>query len=499
MRRSLESHTNDKLLEWALVVAISLALFVPFLSLQYDTNGLIEAAAVESGELFHKNHVLYRVIGYGIYRALQFCGYSGRALVVLQAINAVCGALGIGFAYLAYRQATGSRAAAAGGAVLLSTSFTYWLFSTDASYITLAGGFGAGALAAFLCIRNPYVSGITSGVLTTLSVLTWQASVFLIPALILLSPVRVEDSRKAHVRRAVAYLVAACLFSGLCYFAVALIQSEHRDPASIMRWLTTYGENGTLPMWGRWETGRILTAAQSALRSFIPTPLAIPLSEMSRNVQLGRVAVDIALAGLAGLALLGLFRIHTRARYFLFAYACFMPFIVWWDPFEPKWFLIPNIFLAGFFAVAADPWLVRPRASLAIFSVLLFVAATNFITTVRPRHEDIGPDRRTAQCVAQRMKTNDLLIAAEWGWPDYLEYVENRRMLSVIGNFSSVEDRIETAHRQGGTVYTPDPAGYSISHLAWLRSQSGVTPQDLARLAGRPAFSCNGREIFLSR
>jgi len=83
-----------------LVTLAGLALYLPFLASQYDTNGVVEALAVESGQLFHKNHLLYRVIGYAVYRGLQFGGYSGRAIVVLQTMNAICGAVGIGLAYL---------------------------------------------------------------------------------------------------------------------------------------------------------------------------------------------------------------------------------------------------------------------------------------------------------------------------------------------------------------------------------------------------------------
>jgi hypothetical protein len=493
------SSNHNSLFEWTLVVIASLAIFLPFLALQYDTNGLIEAAAVESGDLFNKNHLLYRMVGYGIYRGLQFGGYSGRVIVVLQTINAVCGALGVGFAYLAYKHASKNRGAAATGTLLLACSFTYWLFSTDAAYVTLAGMFAAGSLAAFLCIRRPYASAIVAGVLTTLSVLTWQASLFLIPALIFLSPIRGEESRKTLVKHAGVYVVTACVLSAMSYAAVFLIHVGPRDISSLIRWFTSYSENGQLPMWGQWAPERVFIAAHSALRSIVPTPLAVPLSEISWTVKRGRIAVDIALAGVGILAFLMLSRIRTKGAWFLIAYACFIPFIVWWDPVEPKWFLIPNVFLAGFFAMASAPWFERAYASMAVLAIVLFVAATNFVTTMRPRHKEIGPDRGMAQCVAANMQPEDLLIAAEWGWPDYLEYIHDRRMLNVISQYSEVPTWLDHLRNTGGVAYLPDPAGYSETHLAWLRSQSGVPREDLNRLAGIPAFSCYGRNILRGR
>src|SRR5437867_2940712 len=120
------------LVQASLITVACLALFLPFLSLQYDTNGLVEASAVEAGDLLHKNHLLYRVVAYLAYRGLLHAGYSGKAILVLQSINALCGALGVGFAYVTYRRATNSALAAIAGTTLLACSFVYWLFSTDA-------------------------------------------------------------------------------------------------------------------------------------------------------------------------------------------------------------------------------------------------------------------------------------------------------------------------------------------------------------------------------
>jgi hypothetical protein len=38
--------------EFIVITTAALALFVPFISIQYDTNGVVEAQAVETGDLF---------------------------------------------------------------------------------------------------------------------------------------------------------------------------------------------------------------------------------------------------------------------------------------------------------------------------------------------------------------------------------------------------------------------------------------------------------------
>src|SRR5436190_11940797 len=106
-------------LEAAIVAILALGLYLPFLAIQYDTNGIAEAAAVEAGQLVNKNHMLYRPIGLAVYRLLQHFGYAGNSLLVLQTLNAVCGAIGIGLAYALFKWAARDRPAAVIGTVWL--------------------------------------------------------------------------------------------------------------------------------------------------------------------------------------------------------------------------------------------------------------------------------------------------------------------------------------------------------------------------------------------
>src|ERR1051326_949843 len=72
---------------------------------------------------------------------------------------------------------------------------------------------------------------------------------------------------------------------------------------------------------------------------------------------------------------------------------------------------------------------------------LLVIAGTNFITTIRPRHFDLGRDRRMAESVAEHMRSRDLFLAAEWGWPDYLPYVHGLATINVINEFARLQTR----------------------------------------------------------
>ena len=478
--------------EFAVAFAAAVTSFLPFLAIQYDTNGVIEALAVESGQLFQKNHMLYRPLAFVIYSSLHWLGYSAGALSILQVMNAVCGALAAAFAYVAYKRMTGNRLASAAGVLFLATSFTYWLFSTDAAYITLAALFASAGLACLLCGES-WICTIGAGIAVSFSVLTWEAAVFAVPAMALLLPAG------DRMKKLPAFTVTAGVLSTLAYLIAALGLHRWTGPLEFAGWLTSYGEGGSLPMWGKWESARILSAGASAVRSIVPALLAVPLSEITSTVQLGRIAVDLALAAFFFLTCFAAAKARSNALRFFAGYLCFMPFIVWWDPFEPKWFFIPNIFFAGFFACALTPWLHGRRAQAAIVVSVLLIAVTNFVTTIRPRHNQPGPDRLMAACVAAKMQPQDLIITAEWGWPDYLQYLHERRSLSAISEFSSLKDRLEMTRRAGGTAYIPDPGAYSEAHIAWLQSQSSVGREDLNRLAGAPAFSCYGRTIFVVR
>jgi hypothetical protein len=445
--------------------------------------------------------MIYRPLGLLVWRTAQFAGYDESSLTLLQAFNALAGAIGVGLAYVAFKRTAGNRAAALIGAVFIATSFTFWVCATDVFYLTLAGMFAAGAIA---CVV--YASStrwiVTAAILTALSICTWQASIFLIPALLLLLP------RNLRTLPAAATLAGtSVLLAGITYTVVAFTSRGLTTPRELWTWFTTYGETATLAIWGVWESTRIPVAAVTALDSILAVRLAATPYEWLHPVQLGRIAVDLALLAFVMLLLLAAIRLSPGGLRFLAGYGCFLPFIVWWDPGSHKWFLIPNLFLAGFLACSLVPWFQDKWARRAIISALLVIAGTNFVTTIRPRHFIIGMDRSMAECVAGHMDPSDLFVAAEWGWPDYLQYLHGRSAVNLINQsalfsdaaltLNSVRETIATTLDGGGKVYMADPRNYSETHIRWLESTAGLDSQNLASLGGSSSFVCYGRSINL--
>jgi len=499
MSKALPNRTV--LVESAVAAILALGLYLPFLAVQYDTNGIAEAVALESGQLIHKNHMLYRPIGFVAYHALQHLGYTGNSLTVLQVINALCGAAGIGLAYALFRWATGETGAAAIGAFWLATSFAYWLFSTDAAYITMAAMFACGAIVSVVYSQS-WRGVLLASLLTSLSILTWQASMFIVPAVVLLF---VAPAMRSVARPILIFAAGIVAISGFAYIFTAVESHGWMGMKELWTWLTSYVEKATLPMWGAWSSGRIGSASVSAVRSVLPTALAALPGQITPRVQLGRVAIDIAIIGFVVLLILAIVKMRLVSMYFILCYALFIPFIVWWDPFEPKWFVIPNVFLAGFLSCGLQAWLPQKRVRLISLCCLIAIAAANFVTTIRPRHNQLGPERAMAQCVAEHMKASDAFMATDWGWPDYLNYLYGRTAVNLINETASegskermlpvVKSFITSRQQQGGVVYMTDPGSDSAVHLEWLRNQTGLTVDELLAFRGESAFNCYGRVV----
>jgi hypothetical protein len=491
--------TRKPLVEFVAVTVLALGLYLPFLSIQYDPNGLIEAMGIENGPLLNKNHMLYRPLGLFVWRVLHLLGFSGNSLPVLQAINAVAGALGVGFAFLAFRGLSANRAGALIGAAFLGTSFTYWVSATDVFYITVAGMFAVAALACVVHAGSAR-SMLTAGVLVALSIFTWQGSLFLLPALLFVFPKHLRTIRCAAV-----LVCSAGLLTGAVYIAVAFRSRGFIGARELWMWFTNYSENATLPIWGMWQFQRVPTAALSALDSVTAVRLAAGIRELFQGVQLGRLAVDYSVLAFGALMILAIANARLNTLLLMAAYLCFLPFIVWWDPGSDKWFLIPNIFLAAFLVYGLAPWLQHKYATIGVIACLLIIAGTNFITTIRPRHFDRGRDRRIAECVAGHMRSLDLFLAAEWGWPDYLPYVHERAAINIINEFArfqnrertlaSVREAISETRKESGSVYMADPRSHASTHLQWLEGATGMTLKDLSGLGGTPSFVCYGLTI----
>jgi hypothetical protein len=349
--------------DFLVVAALALCLYLPFLSRNYDLNGISEAQAIETRvSLFNPNHALYRPIGFLLYEGFRWLGYGGSAMPILQVLTALFGALGIGLAYTAFLLLAQNRVSAVAAALWWGTTWSYWYFSTDAAYIILASALSAGALATLLS-RKSLCAPALAGALIALATLSWQPSVFLLPSFAMgILLIRKPISKKSGFLQICVLLASSGLVLGLSYLTIGWLAVGLKGDTAWAQWLFGYGGN-RLPMWGQLGWDRTVAVRRTIVESLLPLNPRLSLGEIVGGiVESGRTALPVStwttlLLATTTLAMI-VYQIAKRQSvlplffWSLLSYALFLPFIVWWDPFESKWFVLPNLFLAGVIAVA---------------------------------------------------------------------------------------------------------------------------------------------------
>jgi hypothetical protein len=502
-----------------LMIALGLCLYLPLLTRNYDINGLMEAAAVESGhpvDMWNPNHMLYRPVGYFVRQTLAAAGIHTDVIPFLQILSAIFGALGLGFVFLALEHLTANRTIAIWMSLALGVTWSYWTLSTDVYYFSMAAMLVAASLAIFVRSESN-VSLAACGLLAGLSILACQANVVLLPglgiAVMLRNPSR--PMRKS-VQEVLWIWISAGAAVGIVFLGVAILVYQRHTIPSILGWASNY--SGTrLPMWGTWwPPSRLLQAFGSAFKSLFAMDLWM-FPFFLRHLKNGELPSWIAPLGfvfMTGLLIVAYRRSSTHSNqrnrtllWLLILYATYIPFVTWWESIEPRWFIVPNIFLAALTAIILSHWSKRPYFKIALPAGVLILAGMNLAISAGPKHFRRSNPSMMAACVADHMNPNDLFLATEWNWSDYLHYVHSRDMVSFIGEVSAasrnkdialqkINSIVEEYRQRGANVYMTDIASYPATHLQWLKDQTGLTVEDLRRYKGSPAFECVGSNFI---
>ena len=493
------------------MVSLALCLYLPLLSHNYDPNGLTEAEALQAGravDLFDPNHLLYRPIGSLMRQGLSVTGIVLSPLNLLQILSAVFGAIGIGFVYLSARELTSNRTIAMWASALLAVSWSYWTLSTDVYYFTMAAMFLAAALY-FFVRSDSALSFAICGVLAGASILACQANVFVLPGFGMALFVRESRPRlRSAVPRMLLIWIPAIAVVGITFVSTGVLVYGQRTADGLYRWATRYSGN-TLPMWGSWAPARFVAVAGSAFRSVLGWDLWM-FGFFQRHLHNGQLPGWVAPLGFAFVTsgLIAAFHWGTSKRgdqdrvalWLLLLYLMYAPFIVWWEAVEPRWFIMPNIFLAALTAVIASRWTQWPFLPHALAASLIVLGGVNLALSIWPKHFRTSTPAQMAACVAGHMNQNDLFLATEWNWAPYLPFVHNREMLSFIGEVSrtgdktlairSINEHIVQRQRQGGRVFMIDFRSYPQEYMRWLRDQTKLTETDLSVYSGERTFEC---------
>ena len=220
------------------------ASYLGFPTRNYFWDGIAFAQAIEGApqihpSLVHSNHLIYNLVGYVFYRALQFVGFNLRAVTALQILNSLCSAL---TAVLLFRILKGTLRSiyfAITLTVLFAFSATWWKYSTDANAYIPSILFLFLSFYFALPRRKP--NPVLVGLIYALSLCLHQMSIVFFP--VLLVAIFVQDETLARKRRVINCVVFSVIAGGLTlgayvYSFYLLTGGFHLD--NFLRWTISY-------------------------------------------------------------------------------------------------------------------------------------------------------------------------------------------------------------------------------------------------------------------
>ena len=260
---------------WGAVLFLAaFSLYLDFLSKSYVFEGLARAMPIEVGRfrnLFNGNYLLYGFVGWCFHHFLQAVGVDQLAVISLQALDALIGALGLWVYFRLLRRIGADIASALLWSLILGVTLGYWRWSTDAEdYI----------FSTFLLLINFYALVLYSeksrihpahlGALHALAVTGHIVNIVFAPVILWFIS---SKHGKGWKKPAITYAATVCLLV-LAAYSAALLIVRPGGPYQAVRWLMGSAARGDVtggftlgggPSWFKlwlWikMTGNILTS-----------------------------------------------------------------------------------------------------------------------------------------------------------------------------------------------------------------------------------------------
>jgi len=496
--RSLDPASRDSII----VSVIGAGFYLSLVAADYDSNGIIIARSVEAAQFAWPNHMFFELTGVVLMRLAALFGRKGPVFPMLLVLAALYGGVALGAANLAARRMGARRLEAFTAMVWLGTTYTFWTWSTNVAYVSAGAMLAASALALIWVRKSEWIL-VMIGILGACSALAWQANLFLFPVLIAglcLQPASWPDRARQTKYLFTSYALALTLaYVGIVY------QSGFHDAGKTLRLITTY-RGVRAPDWGHWGWRRIGNVAETWIHSLVGRIALVPAYFLSRPVRFNTVFPR--LAPLALVAFLGppfclLFRRwkDSQTLLCLLGIAAYLPFIVWWDPFETKWMLIPDLFLALCVARCWSHLNVKFRLASRL---LMLIAAcvlglSNLASFGLPQHVHQSELQHAGDCVGSRLRSADLYLSPDWDFGYFISYKYRRDSMDLLGKtvevqfnkartLKAIEEEVRKYQASGGDAYISDPLS---RHFDLLERWAGITSSDLDHLLpGQVAYRC---------
>jgi hypothetical protein len=436
---------------------------------------------------FHgNNHMLYPVNVLVWNRLVGALGFRPNGaeefFAITQWMNCLAGAGCLAIIFYLMYLLTSSVRIAFGVALAYGLSRAFLLHATNAAE-PLAGVFWsllAMCFAALSLKRKSNWPIILSALLFSLAMATYQSTIFLAPAALVLiwqgrpSP---EGRRVLSVARiaAVCEFTLAGIAACAAIFGWAYWRQGFRHPAEIVGHFLTHDDAS---VYLGVSVGKIVTVPIGMVRNIFPlVPNFVGLRELLTGPKLSPILLllvsGILCAFLAFCArrlsvkwndLSTEVRVGVVAATVGFAFTI-IPLIIW-DPSYDKLWLQPLACLAFFIGIALKPISMDVRYGFLIsraFSVLFLAGVSlNLVWAVRD-HETKLPDLEETQRLAGLIQKQDLVVGGwdsistlyGYGWADDGQLISfpTEAVLHGYGSVANLRDAIGEAEKRGGRVY----------------------------------------------
>jgi len=457
----------------------ALAMYGATLSRQPTADSLLFALAIESGvpgQLINLRHPLLHPLAWSFVELWRLLGWTGRALLPLQMLNALGGAAAVALLQHLATRATGSAWIGSAVAAGFAVSGATWLLSTEAEFVTVPLALN---LALFDLIvrapperwaRPPFLFGV--GMALGIAVLVYLSLAALLPVAALAARPQRTPSWRVWLQRlswlagsaAVPLIVAGAL--------LAVSVSADGGPAlsTLMGWIG-YGSLGwfTLPHGAYGFTRSLLLYPGLGMNDRTSAYLATA-GRLERATFAGYYALAAALAivplWLAARRRTILLAAHRRTVTLLALWALPQAALAFywvpgdcsfWAPVLTAWWLLVALLLA----IAAHQR--RGLAAVAVLALVLMLV--NAALFVLPRHDrQRNRDYWIAAGTAERTDPADIVVT---GADDilslYLSYFARRTVVTAgrDGTARAVDEALTRAAARGGRVFVvglPPPA-----------------------------------------
>lgn len=422
--------------------------------------------------VFHPHHLAYGPLGVfalGLGKAL---GFGGGAALPMQIVNALAGALGVGYFALVLMRATQRQDVALATALLLGSSYAYWYYAIEIEVYTVA------TLLLVVCagLLWKLAMGSRQWTFTLLGVTQGAAVLFHQTNLLLCGPIAVLALWMLWQQRStwrpvlagwLSYAAALVLVVVLPYIWVGFGVSQFASWQEFWLWLTEYARTG-------WWGGPISASNWEGLAQGLSEALTPQAGGWAWLALVSCGAVGLWQSGKRRTVAIeqdsGAGQLGGWAGVLLSWVIVYGLFFFWWEPDNIEFWIAslpPLLLLLAIGLSSTRRW---SPAVLLVGGLALVLVAVNGDAIQRRGDARTDLQRTIALALAEQSTPADLLIIPDGLQELYLPYYEqhenfislNQAMFDHNADWDAaclaLHGRIETALYAGATALIADEA-----------------------------------------